>query len=83
MLDKIVGHQRHIAQAYGISMEHARWLLTTVAFHCLAVADTVYSVAEREPSSWMQTVRRRKPRWRPNSTGHARTHCWHAGLDGC
>jgi hypothetical protein len=49
MLDKIVGHQRHIAQAYGISMEHARWLLTTVAFHCLAVADTVYSVAEREP----------------------------------
>ena len=35
MLDKIVGHQRHIAQAYGISMEHARWLLTTVAFHCL------------------------------------------------
>ena len=49
MLDKIVGHQRHIAQAYGISMEHVRWLLTTVAFHCLAVADTVYSVAEREP----------------------------------
>ena len=44
MLDKIVGHQRHIAQAYGISMEHARWLLTTVAFHCLAVADTVPGV---------------------------------------
>ncbi|OYD52982.1 hypothetical protein CGK74_15255 [Thauera propionica] len=44
MLDKIVGHQRYIAQAYGISMEHARWLLTTVAFHCLAVADTVPGV---------------------------------------
>jgi AcrR family transcriptional regulator len=50
MLDKIVGHQRHIAQAYGISMEQARWLLATVAFHCLAVADTVYSVAGREPA---------------------------------
>ena len=40
MLDKIVGHQRHIAQAYGISMEHARWLLTTVAFHCLALTSS-------------------------------------------
>lgn len=49
MLDKIVGHQRHIADAYGISMEQARWLLSTLAFHGLAVADTVYSVAGREP----------------------------------
>ncbi|STU23982.1 Uncharacterised protein [Klebsiella pneumoniae] len=49
MLDKIVGHQRHIAQAFGLSMEQARWLLATVAFHGLAVADTVYSVAGREP----------------------------------
>ncbi len=49
MLDKIAGHQRHIAQAYGISMEQSRWLLATVAFHGLAVADTVYSVAGREP----------------------------------
>lgn len=49
MLDKIAEHQRHIAQAYGIPMEQARWLLATVAFHGLAVADTVYSVAGREP----------------------------------
>lgn len=49
MLDKIAGHQRHIAQAYGISMKQARRLLATVAFHCLAVADTVYSVAGRDP----------------------------------
>lgn len=49
MLDKIVEHQRHIAQAYGIPMDQARWLLATVAFHGLAVADTVYSVAGREP----------------------------------
>lgn len=50
MLAKIDGHQRHIAQAYGITKEQARWLLATVAFHCLAVADTVYSVAGREPA---------------------------------
>jgi len=49
MIDKIDGHQSHIAQAYGISKEQAQWLLATVAFHCLAVADTVYSVAGREP----------------------------------
>lgn len=49
MLDKIAGHQSHIAQAYGIPMEQARWLLATVAFHGMAVADTVYSVAGREP----------------------------------
>lgn len=49
MLDKIVGHQRHIAQAYGLTQDQARWLLATVTFNCLAVADTVYSVAGREP----------------------------------
>lgn len=49
VLDKIAGHQRHVAQAYGMSMEQARWLLATVAFHGMAVADTVYSVAGREP----------------------------------
>lgn len=49
MLEKIEGHQRHIASAYGISMEQSRILLATVAFHGLAVADTVYSVAGLEP----------------------------------
>ncbi|MFJ3463272.1 TetR/AcrR family transcriptional regulator [Achromobacter spanius] len=49
MLAKIDGHQRHIAQAYGISKEQSRILLATVAFHGLAVADTVYSVAGLEP----------------------------------
>lgn len=49
MLDKIVGHQQHIAQAYGLSQDQSRWLLATVTFHCMAVADTVYSVAGREP----------------------------------
>ena len=49
MLDKISEHQHHIACVYGISREQSRWLLATVAFHCIAVADTVYSVAGMEP----------------------------------
>lgn len=49
MLIKIDEHQSHIAQAYGITKEQARWLLATVAFHGIAVADTVYSVTGREP----------------------------------
>ena len=47
MLAKIEEHQSHIAQVYGISKQHARWLLATVAFHGIAVADTVYSVTGR------------------------------------
>lgn len=49
MIAKIDGHQRHIAETYAISREQARWALATVAFHGMAVADTVYSVAGREP----------------------------------
>lgn len=45
MIDKISGHQLHIAEAYGIAQDQARWLLATLAFHGIAVADTVYSVA--------------------------------------
>jgi AcrR family transcriptional regulator len=49
MLAKIDGHQALIAQGFGVSKEQARWLLATVAFHCMAVADTVYTVTQREP----------------------------------
>ena len=49
MLAKIHGHQALIAQAFGVSQDQARWLLATVAFHCMAVADTVYTVTQREP----------------------------------
>ncbi len=49
MLAKIDEHQSHIAEVYGLSKDHARWLLATVAFHGIAVADTVYSVTGREP----------------------------------
>lgn len=51
MLAKIDAHQSHVARVYGISKAQARWLLATVAFHCLAVADTVYSVAGLEGDS--------------------------------
>lgn len=49
MLARIDEQQRHIANAYGISREQSRILLATVAFHGMAVADTVYSVAGLEP----------------------------------
>lgn len=49
VIEKIQSHQRHIAEAYGIPMAHAQWLLATVAFHGIAVADTIYSVAGLEP----------------------------------
>ncbi|KQB53545.1 TetR family transcriptional regulator [Pseudomonas endophytica] len=49
MLAKIDEHQSHIAEVYGLSKDHVRWLLATVAFHGIAVADTVYSVTGREP----------------------------------
>jgi AcrR family transcriptional regulator len=49
MLAKIDEQQRHIAKAYGISREQSRILLATVAFHGMAVADTVSSVAGLEP----------------------------------
>lgn len=56
MLDKIREHQEHIAQVYDVSFERARYLLATVAFHCLAVADTVYAVAGRAPAAVVERV---------------------------
>lgn len=49
MLEKISTHQAHIAQAYGITKEQSRWLLSTVTFFCISAADTVYSAARLEP----------------------------------
>lgn len=48
MLAKIGAHQAEVAQQYGIAKERARWLLATVAFHCIALADTVYAIAADE-----------------------------------
>lgn len=49
VIEKIQSHQRHIAQAYDLPQQRAQWLLATVAFHCFAAADTLYSVAAQEP----------------------------------
>ncbi|MDO4725110.1 TetR/AcrR family transcriptional regulator [Vandammella animalimorsus] len=49
MLDKINAHHQHIARVYGLRPAQARWLLSTVAFHCIAVSDTVYSLACAPP----------------------------------
>jgi len=46
MMAKIDAHHGAIGQAFGISKEKARWVLSLVAFHCIAVADTVYSTVD-------------------------------------
>jgi len=43
MSARIAGHQSEVAAAYALPVEHARWLMSTVAFHCIAVADTLYA----------------------------------------
>lgn len=45
MLARIDAHQEQVARAYQLPKERARWLLSTVAFHCVALADTVYAPA--------------------------------------
>jgi len=42
ILDKIDAHHRAVARAYGLPKKQATWLLSTVAFHCIAVADMIY-----------------------------------------
>jgi len=44
MLAKIDQHHRDAARAFGLNQPQARWLLATIAFHCIALADTVYSI---------------------------------------
>lgn len=46
MLASIAAHQAEVARLYGMPTERARWLLSTVAFHCIALADTVYTVGD-------------------------------------
>lgn len=45
MLARIDAHQAQVAHAYQLPKQRARWLLSTVAFHCVALADTVYAPA--------------------------------------
>lgn len=48
MMEKIHSHQQLIADNYHIAPEQARWLLATIAFHCISVADTLYSVLKQD-----------------------------------
>lgn len=51
MMAKIDAHHRVIGRAFGIPKVKARWVLSMVAFHCIAVADTVYSTAGESNAS--------------------------------
>jgi len=51
MMAKIDAHHCAIGRAFGISKEKARWVLSMVAFHCIAVADTVYSTVDDSNAS--------------------------------
>jgi len=44
MMFKIDTHHCQVGRAFGISKANARWVLSLVAFHCIAVADTAYSI---------------------------------------
>ena len=46
---EIEKHHHQVAAAYSLSEKQAGWLNATIAFHCIAVADTIYSVAGKEP----------------------------------
>jgi hypothetical protein len=43
MVERIEAHQRAFAEAHGLNPAQAAWLLSTVAYHCVALADTVYA----------------------------------------
>lgn len=48
MLEKIASHQAHVAEVFGLPLDKARWLLATIAFYCIAGADTVYGLVDDE-----------------------------------
>ncbi|PJX24107.1 TetR family transcriptional regulator [Advenella sp. S44] len=51
MMAKIHAHHCRVGQVFGISKADAQWVLAMVAFHCIAVADTVYSTAKISSAS--------------------------------
>ncbi|PZS95156.1 MULTISPECIES: TetR/AcrR family transcriptional regulator [Stenotrophomonas] len=48
MLEKIASHQAHVAEVFGLPLDKARWVLATIAFYCIAGADTVYGLVDDE-----------------------------------
>lgn len=47
--EKIASNHQAVAQCYDLPLDKVRWLVATIAFHCIAVADTVYTIAGKEP----------------------------------
>ncbi|HIE5096146.1 TetR/AcrR family transcriptional regulator [Stenotrophomonas maltophilia] len=43
MLARIKHHHAEFSRVHGLPLEQAAWLLSTVAYHAVALADTVYS----------------------------------------
>lgn len=43
MLARIQRHHAEFSRVHGLPLEQAAWLLSTVAYHAVALADTVYS----------------------------------------
>ncbi|MFD2441867.1 hypothetical protein ACFSS8_20400 [Paracoccus kondratievae] len=48
MTEKIVAHQEAMMLSCGLTFAQSRWLLLTIAFHCVAVADTVLPRTARD-----------------------------------
>ena len=51
MIDKIVAHQVEMGRASNLSFAQSRWLLLTIAFHCVAVADVVLPRSPSDPAA--------------------------------
>jgi len=56
MLRRIQAHHQAFAQTHGLSESRAAWLLNTVAYHCVALADTVYTAdpAQQDLPAYLQ-----------------------------
>jgi|GEM_PF-126623 len=61
MLEKIDAHHRAVARAFNLPKAQARWLLSTIAFHCIAVADMVYHISTHNDSSTATTTAKAAP----------------------
>ncbi|CAM4070640.1 TetR/AcrR family transcriptional regulator [Kerstersia similis] len=48
MMERIYAHQDWVACRYGLTQARSRWLMATVAFHCIALADAVYAAVMDE-----------------------------------
>lgn len=48
MSEKIADHHARIARSYGLSLANARWLLFTIAYHSVALADMARSPQNSE-----------------------------------